>query len=480
MISVELNHKIQKSRMGASITREALSQSSADELAAIVGDVGPAYNKYKDIIIENSVSGDVVLDMTDDDLDVVFKELGITLKLHCFKLKKELDAVKKNIGSDLSAPVSSPPPPGPSPSVKSPEAQAFEIDDLPITVEEGGSRICFGSYTKNGSRKQCVVKVARDPNEMADLRREVAVMQAISPSSSSSYSGCIRLSEHMDLHGLLNSKSYIVMERFGRSLFIWLHEHSKGKELKTVMCEEIIMGLLRAVQYMHGMGYMHGDIKPENILCHPDPGFVVKLCDLESSTLVGQPFPYAEQQGEGCGFKGTPDYRAPELLFGEPGQLLACVELDYFALGLVMWQIVQKRRRSLLHGLPVERLRELFSDQDTFDAEARFASVPSQLAEFVPCLRTFCSVDPSLRPAGFGQLPSTQSHTQLKMEGISRDRKLEDIHSAVIGVASALDEVAVDVRDIAVDVRDIAVDVRDIAVDGCWLVWSWTTLRWGW
>jgi serine/threonine protein kinase len=194
------------------------------------------------------------------------------------------------------------------------------------------------------------------------------------------------------------------------------------------MCKEIILGLLRAVQYLHGMGFMHGDISPKSILCHEDPAFVVKLCDFDSSAQLGQPFPHVEhrgeqrgehrgehrgeQRGEGLSFKGTPDYRAPELLFGEPGQLLACVELDYFALGLVMWQIVKRQRWPLLHGLPVERLLELYRDQDTFDAEARFASVPSQLAEFVPCLRSLCSMDPTLRPAGFGKLPSTQSYAR--------------------------------------------------------------------
>jgi glycogen synthase kinase 3 beta len=66
--------------------------------------------------------------------------------------------------------------------------------------------------------------------------------------------------------------------------------------------------LMRSLAYIHSLGICHRDIKPQNLLLHPESG-VLKLCDFGSAKLL---------------VKGEPNvsyicsryYRAPELIFG--------------------------------------------------------------------------------------------------------------------------------------------------------------------
>ncbi|AMB21673.1 hypothetical protein [Crucian carp herpesvirus] len=71
-----------------------------------------------------------------------------------------------------------------------------------------------------------------------------------------------------------------------------------AKEEKSVMMSEIILGVLKAVEYMGSMSLYHNDIKPANVMVSPNP-FQVKLSDFSLTTYMPQP--------------GTAYFSAPEV-----------------------------------------------------------------------------------------------------------------------------------------------------------------------
>ena len=68
--------------------------------------------------------------------------------------------------------------------------------------------------------------------------------------------------------------------------------------------------LLYTLNYMHKNGFIHRDIKPNNILINPLEGNKIscKVCDFEFVTTSKNKDPETE------GLAGTPIYMAPEII----------------------------------------------------------------------------------------------------------------------------------------------------------------------
>ena len=81
----------------------------------------------------------------------------------------------------------------------------------------------------------------------------------------------------------------------------------------------------QAIEKLHASGWVHGDVKPENILVD-DRGHVT-LIDLGFAAQVHTPLHRI--------FRGTPEYSSPELTNGSTAALPA---MDTFALGRVLWE----------------------------------------------------------------------------------------------------------------------------------------------
>jgi serine/threonine protein phosphatase PrpC len=88
----------------------------------------------------------------------------------------------------------------------------------------------------------------------------------------------------------------------------------------------ITIKLARAAAALHGVGIIHRDIKPDNVILESEGS--LKLIDLGVVRVPGmEDFPPAD-------IPGTPAYMAPEMFSGEPGNEAT----DIYALGVTMYR----------------------------------------------------------------------------------------------------------------------------------------------
>ncbi len=114
-----------------------------------------------------------------------------------------------------------------------------------------------------------------------------------------------------------------------------LHElmlrYESGLPLRAVM--QIVTGLLRALDHLHRQGWVHGDLKPGNVLVSERVGgLFTHLIDF------GVALPRGRAVGEDIVV--TPEYSAPELLEG------GAVDgrTDLYAVGLLLFEMLENRR----------------------------------------------------------------------------------------------------------------------------------------
>ncbi len=135
--------------------------------------------------------------------------------------------------------------------------------------------------------------------------------------------------------GLLGDRYYMVMEFVeGGSLQERLQAlHGQDQRMTLQEIETVIRGLAAALDYAHGRGIVHRDVKPSNILFTPDGDPVLtdfgiaRLLQEGALTLAGMSV-------------GTPDYMSPEQGMGRP----ATRHSDIYSLGVVLYEMLVGRR----------------------------------------------------------------------------------------------------------------------------------------
>lgn len=141
----------------------------------------------------------------------------------------------------------------------------------------------------------------------------------------------------------------------------------------------------QALEALHGLGYVHCDLKPNNILINH--AGQVKVIDLGQACKIGT----AKQR-----IQGTPDYIAPEQVKCQP----VTVRTDIFNLGATMyWSLT---------GQKLPTLFTLKKTENSFLVDGQMSSprtinpkVPENLSNLVmDCVRTV----PSKRPEDMGEV----------------------------------------------------------------------------
>jgi serine/threonine protein kinase len=183
---------------------------------------------------------------------------------------------------------------------------------------------------------------------------------------------------------------YVVMQRCSggdlRKHISMLHDEQKRFDEDTL--REIVRMLVEALRFLHGVGRIHRDVKPENILYESEIGHVVKLADFDMCCTC----PEGKEFIVGSSIVGTPGYLAPEIL----SEKRYSRQSDLFALGV------------LVHFCEtLSPPKEMMSSRDVTQwceaTQKRLADGSGACAESSDLLRqaigTLLSPTPHLRPA---------------------------------------------------------------------------------
>jgi non-specific serine/threonine protein kinase len=237
------------------------------------------------------------------------------------------------------------------------------------------------------SRDQRVFKFALDGEHLASIKREATLLRVLRET----------LGERGDFVRMLdwNFESppfFLESEYAGQALSEWADEGERLPALSRDQRIALFLQVADALAAAHGVGVLHKDMKPANLLiaARDGGGWHVRLSDFGSSRLL-QPERLAELGITRLGFtltqatkdssSGTPLYLAPELLAGHP----PTVRSDVYALGVILYQLLAGNLHKPLapgweRDIDDPLLREDIAAATDTDASHRIASA-DDLAE---------------------------------------------------------------------------------------------------
>lgn len=255
--------------------------------------------------------------------------------------------------------------------------------------------------------------------------------------------------EHNDKHG--DPVGYIVMEYIGGQSL----KRGKGEKLRVAEAIAYILEILPALSYLHSIGLVYNDLKPENIMLTEEQ---LKLIDLGAVSRINS-FGY---------LYGTPGYQAPEIVRTGP-----TVATDIYTVGRTLAALtldLRTRNGRYVDGLPDGD--PVLAKYDSFgrllrraidpDPRRRFSSAEEMSAQLMGVLREVVAQDTGISRPGLSTVfsPSRSTfgvdllvaHTDVYLDGQVHSEKL-----TAKEIVTALSVPLVDPADVAAPVLQATV-----------------------
>lgn len=174
---------------------------------------------------------------------------------------------------------------------------------------------------------------------------------------------------------------YVVMEYVEGMSF----EQARPNRLDWFL--QIMRKVASGLEALHESGYVHADVKPNNIIL--GPGGVVKIIDFGQSCLIGH---------RKVRIQGTPDYIAPEQVRRMPLERTT----DVFNLGATMyWALTNTPYATDLRPPVRQGSIDIVTSRDVLTPKQINARIPVALSQLV---MDCCRGSPAERPADMKQV----------------------------------------------------------------------------
>lgn len=255
--------------------------------------------------------------------------------------------------------------------------------------------------------------------------------------------------EHTDRHG--DPVGYIVMEYVGGQSL----KRSKGQKLPVAEAIAYLLEILPALSYLHSIGLVYNDLKPENIMLTEEQ---LKLIDLGAVSRINS-FGY---------LYGTPGFQAPEIVRTGP-----TVATDIYTVGRTLAALtldLPTRNGRYVDGLPEDD--PVLKTYDSYgrllrraidpDPRQRFTTAEEMSAQLTGVLREVVAQDTGVPRPGLSTIfsPSRSTfgvdllvaHTDVYLDGQVHAEKL-----TANEIVTALSVPLVDPTDVAASVLQATV-----------------------
>lgn len=203
-----------------------------------------------------------------------------------------------------------------------------QLGSVRLVRQIGSGRNCQVWEGRDGVEERAVaVKVvapqrADDPRERALLQHEWRVGRTLD------HEAVIRIDRFAVDEGL----PHVVMEYYPHPNLKKLL--TAGREGLEWVAQPIALQLALALDHVHARGWVHRDVKPDNVLTAPDGR--AKLIDLAIAARAGG---FLGRLFGGAPPKGTPSYMSPEQIRGRPLDARS----DIYSLGCVLFELIAGR-----------------------------------------------------------------------------------------------------------------------------------------
>ncbi len=248
--------------------------------------------------------------------------------------------------------------------------------DIHGEIGRGGMAIVYGA-TERSTRRRIALKVVRndllrDAETRARFDREATLTSALRhPHIVATYG------VHESPRGIVLALEYVdggtLKNRVRREGALPIHE-----------CLRILTEIGQALQYAHGQGVVHRDLKPDNVFLEQRTGLVklgdfgiARAADSDTLTLKGAAI-------------GTPAYMSPEQIDGEQVD----VRSDLYSLALLGWEMLTGEQ-----PWAGETLFSIIHKQKTESLPSIREQRPEVSASFATLLETSLAKSPDKRPA---------------------------------------------------------------------------------